>query len=203
MINLMFNVIHYLHVYRLNSVFWLLTPLSNSDLKGKSRLKWNFMSSVILFSQLWLFQVENILIGPNKEYVLCDFGSAFKGNLDPEVETHLSYFQVSLGNFTGLLHFIHFAFDCRQVFTLNLIFYYILNFRLTDTILSKKISISEYISHSTYYLGAISLSRSIRKEIIRILPMVHILTQHECYFNILTQSQTYTSIQRPKKLWYC
>ena len=131
---------------------------------------------VLLSYFLWLFQVENILIGPNKEYVLCDFGSAFKGNLDPEVETHLSYFQVSLGNFTGLLRFTHFVFDRRQVLTLNIMFYQILNFRLTGTILSKKISISEYISPSTYYLGAISLSRSIRKEIIRILPMVHILT---------------------------
>ena len=32
-----------------------------------------------------LVQVENILIGERDQYVLCDFGSAMRGCMDPEV----------------------------------------------------------------------------------------------------------------------
>ena len=32
-----------------------------------------------------LVQVENILIGERDQYVLCDFGSAMRGSMDPEV----------------------------------------------------------------------------------------------------------------------
>ncbi|XP_063692096.1 AP2-associated protein kinase 1-like isoform X2 [Bolinopsis microptera] len=48
-------------------------------------------------------KVENILIGPSKEYVLCDFGSAHQGDLDPEAHGH-NFVEENILKFTTLAY---------------------------------------------------------------------------------------------------
>lgn len=48
-------------------------------------------------------KVENILIGPSKEYVLCDFGSAHQGSLDPEAHGH-NFVEENILKFTTLAY---------------------------------------------------------------------------------------------------